>query len=164
MVNINNNIFDNNNNFNLNDDKKNLTERLYEILDKFFKKFDQKFSQEFTINFIQNLNDLNQQKQKKLIENSENFSAKIKQIECELTQIENEEKKINLGKKIYEYENKKKENIENINKEYKNKIMELKNNFKNNAIINNKNMNWIKDLKDNIISSIENDVYNYMNS
>jgi hypothetical protein len=42
--------------------------------------------------------------------------------------------------------------------------MELKNNFKNNAIINNKNMNWIKDLKDNIISSIENDVYNYMNS
>ena len=164
MININNNIFDNNNNFNLNDDKKNLTERLYEILDKFFKKFDQKFSQEFTINFIQNLNDLNQQKQKKLIENSENFSAKIKQIECELTQIENEEKKINLGKKIYEYENKKKENIENINKEYKNKIMELKNNFKNNAIINNKNMNWIKDLKDNIISSIENDVYNYMNS
>ena len=164
MVNINNNIFYNNNNFNLNDDKKNLTERLYEILDKFFKKFDQKFSQEFTINFIQNLNDLNQQKQKKLIENSENFSAKIKQIECELTQIENEEKKINLGKKIYEYENKKKENIENINKEYKNKIMELKNNFKNNAIINNKNMNWIKDLKDNIISSIENDVYNYMNS
>ena len=164
MVNINNNIFDNNNNFNLNDDKKNLTERLYEILDKFFKKFDQKFSQEFTINFIQNLNDLNQQKQKKLIENSENFSAKIKQIECELTQIENEEKKINLGKKIYEYENKKKENIENINKENKNKIMELKNNFKNNAIINNKNMNWIKDLKDNIISSIENDVYNYMNS
>ena len=161
MINVNNNIFDNNNNnFSLNDDKKNLTERLYEILDKFFKKFDEKFSQEFTINFINNLNELNKEKQKKLIENSQKISAKIKQIECELTQVENEEKKINLGKKIYEYENLKKKNDENINKEFKNKIVELKNNFKNNGI----NKLNLKEIKDNIVSSIENDVYNYMNS
>ena len=161
MINVNNNIFDNNNNnFSLNDDKKNLTERLYEILDNFFKKFDEKFSQEFTINFINNLNELNKEKQKKLIENSQKISAKIKQIECELTQVENEEKKINLGKKIYEYENLKKKNDENINKEFKNKIVELKNNFKNNGI----NKLNLKEIKDNIVSSIENDVYNYMNS
>ncbi len=161
MINVNNNIFDNNNNnFSLNDDKKNLTERLYEILDNFFKKFDEKFSQEFTINFINDLNELNKEKQKKLIENSQKISAKIKQIECELTQVENEEKKINLGKKIYEYENLKKKNDENINKEFKNKIVELKNNFKNNGI----NKLNLKEIKDNIVSSIENDVYNYMNS
>jgi hypothetical protein len=159
MINVNNNIFDNNNNnFSLNDDKKNLTERLYEILDNFFKKFDEKFSQEFTINFINDLNELNKEKQKKLIENSQKISAKIKQIECELTQVENEEKKINLGKKIYEYENLKKKNDENINKEFKNKIVELKNNFKNNGI----NKLNLKEIKDNIVSSIENDVYNYM--
>ena len=161
MINVNNNIFDNNNNnFSLNDEKKNLTERLYEILDNFFKKFDEKFSQEFTINFINDLNELNKEKQKKLIENSQKISAKIKQIECELTQVENEEKKINLGKKIYEYENLKKKNDENINKEFKNKIVELKNNFKNNGI----NKLNLKEIKDNIVSSIENDVYNYMNS
>ena len=161
MINVNNNIFDNNNNnFSLNDEKKNLTERLYEILDNFFKKFDEKFSQEFTINFINDLNELNKEKQKKLIENSQKISAKIKQIECELTQVENEEKKINLGKKIYEYENLKKKNDENINKEFKNKIVELKNNFKNNGI----NKLNLKEIKDNIVSSIENDVYNYINS
>ena len=161
MINVNDNIFDNNNNnFNLNDDKKNLTERLYEILNNFFKKFDEKFSQEFTINFINNLNELNKEKQKKLIENSQKISAKIKQIECELTQIENEDKKINLGKKIYEYENLQKKNVDNINKEFKNKIAELKNNFKN----NNNKLNWMKEIKDNIVNSIENDVYNYMNS
>ena len=54
----------------------------------------------------------------------------------------------------------KKKNVDNINKEFKNKIAELKNNFKN----NNNKLNWMKEIKDNIVNSIENDVYNYMNS
>ena len=54
----------------------------------------------------------------------------------------------------------KKKNDENINKEFKNKIVELKNNFKNYGI----NKLNLKEIKDNIVSSIENDVYNYMNS
>ena len=89
------------------------------------------------------------------------YAAKIKDNEFKLTFDENldQNSKDEIGKKIVELGEEQKKAEKDIDEKYKNKIAELKEEFKN---LNIHNYDWVKNLKEKYSSDIDSSIYNFI--
>ena len=138
-----------------------LTDGINSNLEFFFNDFDNLFNEKITKNFIERLSELTKEKINEKIKNALDYASKIKDNEFKLTFDEtlDQNTKDEIGKKILELGEEQKKAEKDIDEKYKNKIEELKEEFKNQNI---HNFEWIKNLKEKYSSDIDTSIYNYI--
>ena len=138
-----------------------LTDGINSNLEFFFNDFDNLFNEKITKNFIERLTEITKEKINEKIKNALDYAARIKDNEFKLTFDEtlNQNNKDEIGKKILELGEEQKKAEKDIDEKYKNKIEELKEEFKNQNI---HNFEWIKNLKEKYSSDIDTSIYNYI--
>ena len=146
---------------NLGETNLSLTDGINSNLEFFFNDFDNLFNEKITKNFIERLSELTKEKINEKIKNALDFAEKIKDNEFKLTFDEtlDQNTKDEIGKKILELGEEQKKVEKDIDEKYKNKIEELKEEFKNQNI---HNFEWIKNLKEKYSSDIDTSIYNYI--
>ena len=147
--------------FNLNETNLSLTDGINNNLDFFFNDFDNIFNEKITKAFIDKLTELTKEKVNEKLKNALDYAAKIKDNEFKMTFDENldQNQKDELGKKILELGEEQKKAEKDINEKYKNKIEQLKEEFKNQNI---HSYEWVKNLKEKYSSDIDSSIYNYI--
>ena len=147
--------------FNLGESNLSLTDGINNNLDFFFNDFDNIFNEKITKSFIDKLAELTKEKINEKLKNALDFAAKIKDNEFKVTFDENldQNAKDEIGKKIIELGEEQKKAEKDIDEKYKNKIAELKEEFKNQNI---HNFEWVKNLKEKYSSDIDTSIYNYI--
>ena len=147
--------------FNLGESNLSLTDGINNNLDFFFNDFDNIFNEKITKSFIDKLAELTKEKINEKLKNALDYAAKIKDNEFKVTFDENldQNAKDEIGKKIIELGEEQKKAEKDIDEKYKNKIEELKEEFKNQNI---HNFEWIKNLKEKYSSDIDTSIYNYI--
>ena len=147
--------------FNLGESNLSLTDGINNNLDFFFNDFDNIFNEKITKSFIDKLAELTKEKINEKLKNALDYAARIKDNEFKLTFDEtlNQNNKDEIGKKILELGEEQKKAEKDIDEKYKNKIEELKEEFKNQNI---HNFEWIKNLKEKYSSDIDTSIYNYI--
>ena len=146
---------------NLGETNLSLTDGINSNLEFFFNDFDNLFNEKITKNFIERLSDITKEKINEKIKNALAYAAKIKDNEFKLTFDEtlDQNTKDDIGKKILELGEEQKKAEKDIDEKYKNKIDELKEEFKNQNI---HNLDWIKNLKEKYSSDIDTSIYNFI--
>ena len=147
--------------FNLGESNLSLTDGINNNLDFFFNDFDNIFNEKITKSFIDKLAELTKEKINEKLKNALDYAAKIKDNEFKVTFDENldQNAKDEIGKKIIELGEEQKKAEKDIDEKYKNKIAELKEEFKNQNI---HNLEWVKNLKEKYISDIDSSIYNFI--
>ena len=147
--------------FNLGESNLSLTDGINNNLDFFFNDFDNIFNEKVTKAFIERLTGLTKEKINEKLKNALDYAAKIKDNEFKLTFDENldQNSKDEIGKKIVELGEEQKKAEKDIDEKYKNKIAELKEEFKNQNI---HNFDWVKNLKEKYSSDIDSSIYNFI--
>ena len=147
--------------FNLGESNLSLTDGINNNLDFFFNDFDNIFNEKITKSFIDKLAELTKEKINEKLKNALDFAAKIKDNEFKITFDENldQNAKDEIGKKIIELGEEQKKAEKDIEEKYKNKIAELKEEFKNQNI---HNFEWVKNLKEKYSSDIDSSIYNFI--
>ena len=147
--------------YNLGETNLSLTDGINSNLEFFFNDFDNLFNEKVTKNFIERLSEITKEKVNEKIKNALDYAAKIKDNEFKLTFDEtlDQNAKDEIGKKILELGEEQKKTEKVIDEKYKNKIEELKEEFKNQNI---HNLEWIKNLKEKYSSDIDTSIYNYI--
>ena len=147
--------------YNLGETNLSLTDGINSNLEFFFNDFDNLFNEKITKNFIERLSEITKEKVNEKIKNALDYAAKIKDNEFKLTFDEtlDQNTKDEIGKKILELGEEQKKAEKDIDEKYKNKIEELKDEFKNQNI---HNFEWIKNLKEKYSSDIDTSIYNYI--
>ena len=147
--------------FNLNETNLSLTDGINNNLDFFFNDFDNIFNEKITKAFIDSLTELTKEKVNEKLKNALDYAAKIKDNEFKMTFDENldQNQKDEIGKKILELGEEQKKAEKDIDEKYKNKIEQLKEEFKNQNI---HSFEWVKNLKEKYSSDIDSSIYNYI--
>ena len=147
--------------FNLGESNLSLTDGINNNLDFFFNDFDNIFNEKVTKAFIERLTGLTKEKINEKLKNALDYASKIKDNEFKLTFDENldQNAKDEIGKKIMELGEEQKKAEKDIDEKYKNKIAELKEEFKNQNI---HNFDWVKNLKEKYSSDIDSSIYNFI--
>ena len=147
--------------YNLGERNLSLTDGINNNLEFFFNDFDNLFNEKVTKNFIQRLSELTKEKINAKIKNALDYAEKIKENEFKLTFDEtlDQNTKDEIGKKILDLGEEQKKAEKDIDDKYKNKIEELKEEFKNQNI---HNIDWVKNLKEKYSSDIDTSIYNYI--
>ena len=147
--------------YNLGETNLSLTDGINSNLEFFFNDFDNLFNEKITKNFIERLSEITKEKVNEKIKNALDYAAKIKDNEFKLTFDEtlDQNAKDEIGKKILELGEEQKKTEKVIDEKYKNKIEELKDEFKKQNI---HNFEWIKNLKEKYSSDIDTSIYNYI--
>ena len=147
--------------YNLGETNLSLTDGINSNLEFFFNDFDNLFNEKITKNFIERLSEITKEKVNEKIKNALDYAAKIKDNEFKLTFDEtlDQNTKDEIGKKILELGEEQKKAEKDIDEKYKNKIEELKDEFKNQNI---HNFEWIKNLKEKYSSDIDSSIYNFI--
>ena len=147
--------------FNLGESNLSLTDGINNNLDFFFNDFDNIFNEKVTRAFIERLTGLTKEKINEKLKNALDYAAKIKDNEFKLTFDENldQNAKDEIGKKIMELGEEQKKADKDIDEKYKNKFAELKEEFKNQNILN---CDWVKNLKEKYSSDIDSSIYNFI--
>ena len=139
--------------FNLNETNLSLTDGINNNLDFSFNDFDNIFNEKITKAFIDKLTEITKDKINEKLKNALDYAAKIKDNEFKMTFDENldQNQKDELGKNIIELGEQKKD-AKDIDEKYKNKIEELKEDFKNQNI---HSFEWVKNLIEKYIIYLE---------
>ena len=147
--------------YNLGETNLSLTDGINSNLEFFFNDFDNLFNEKITKNFIERLSEITKEKVNEKIKNALDYAAKIKDNEFKLTFDEtlDQNTKDEIGKKILELGEEQKKAEKDIDEKYRNKIEELKDEFKKQNI---HNFEWIKNLKEKYSSDIDTSIYNYI--
>ena len=147
--------------FNLNETNLSLTDGINNNLDFFFNDFDNIFNEKITKAFIDSLTELTKEKVNEKLKNALDYAAKIKDNEFKMTFDENldQNQKDEIGKKILELGEEQKKAEKDIDEKYKNKIEQLKEEFKSQNI---HSFEWVKNLKEKYSSDIDSSIYNYI--
>ena len=147
--------------YNIGERNLSLTDGINNNLEFFFNDFDNLFNEKVTKNFMERLSELTKEKINVKIKNALNYAEKIKENEFKLTFDEtlDQNTKDEIGKKILELGEEQKKTEKDIDDKYKNKIEELKEEFKNQNI---HNIEWVKNLKEKYSSDIDTSIYNYI--
>jgi hypothetical protein len=147
--------------FNLGETNLSLTDGINNNLDFFFNDFDNIFNEKVTQSFIDRLSEITKEKINEKLKNALDYAAKIKDYEFKLTFDENldQAQKDDIGKKIIDLGEEQKKAEEDIEEKYKNKIAQLKEEFKNQNI---HNFDWVKNLKEKYSSDIDSSIYNFI--
>ena len=147
--------------YNLGESNLSLTDGINNNLNFFFNDFDNIFNEKVTKAFIERLTGLTKEKINEKLKNALDYAAKIKDNEFKLTFDENldQNSKDEIGKKIVELGEEQKKAEKDIDEKYKNKIVELKEEFKN---LNIHNYDWVKNLKEKYSSDIDSSIYNFI--
>ena len=147
--------------YNIGERNLSLTDGINNNLEFFFNDFDNLFNEKVTKNFIEKLSELTKEKINAKIKNALEYAEKIKENEFKLTFDEtlDQNAKDEIGKKILELGEEQKKVEKDIDEECKNKIEELKEEFKNQNI---HNAEWVKNLKEKYSSDIDTSIYNYI--
>ena len=147
--------------FNLSETNLSLTDGINNNLDFFFNDFDNIFNEKVTKAFIDRLTEITKEKINEKLKNALDYAAKIKDNEFKMTFDENldQNEKDELGKKILELGEEQKKAENDIDEKYKNKIEQLKEEFRNQNI---HSFEWVKNLKEKYSSDIDSSIYNYI--
>ena len=147
--------------FNLSETNLSLTDGINNNLDFFFNDFDNIFNEKVTKAFIDRLTEITKEKINEKLKNALDYAAKIKDNEFKMTFDENldQNEKDELGKKILELGEEQKKEENDIDEKYKNKIEQLKEEFRNQNI---HSFEWVKNLKEKYSSDIDSSIYNYI--
>ena len=147
--------------FNLSETNLSLTDGINNNLDFFFNDFDNIFNEKVTKAFIDRLTEITKEKINEKLKNALDYAAKIKDNEFKMTFDENldQNEKDELGKKILELGEEQKKAEKDIDEKYKNKIEQLKEEFRNQNI---HSFEWVKNLKEKYSSDIDSSIYNYI--
>ena len=147
--------------FNLSETNLSLTDGINNNLDFFFNDFDNIFNEKVTKAFIDRLTEITKEKINEKLKNALDYAAKIKDNEFKMTFDENldQNEKDELGKKILELGEEQKKAENEIDEKYKNKIEQLKEEFRNQNI---HSFEWVKNLKEKYSSDIDSSIYNYI--
>ena len=147
--------------FNLSETNLSLTDGINNNLDFFFNDFDNIFNEKVTKAFIDRLTEITKEKINEKLKNALDYAAKIKDNEFKMTFDENldQNEKDELGKKILELGEEQKKAENDIDEKYKNKIEQLKEEFRNQNI---HSFEWVKNLKEKYSSDIDTSIYNYI--
>ena len=147
--------------FNLSETNLSLTDGINNNLDFFFNDFDNIFNEKVTKAFIDKLSEITKDKINEKLKNALDYAAKIKDYEFKLTFDENldQEQKDSIGKKIIELGEEQKKTEKEIEEKFKNKIGQLKDEFRNQNI---HSFEWVKNLKEKYSSDIDSSIYNFI--
>jgi len=147
--------------FNFGESNLSLTDGINNNLDFFFNDFDNLFNEKITKGFIDRLAEITKEKINEKLKNALDYAAKIKDNEFKITFDENlsQEQKDEIGKKIIELGEEQKKSEKDIEEKYKNKINELKEEFRNQNI---HSLEWVKNLKEKYSSDIDSSIYNFI--
>jgi hypothetical protein len=147
--------------FNLGETNLSLTDGINNNLDFFFNDFDNIFNEKVTKAFIDQLSEITKDKINEKLKNALDFAGKIKDYEFKLTFDENldQDQKDEIGKKILELGEEQKKAEKDIEERFKNKIGQLKEEFKNQNILS---FEWVKNLKEKYSSDIDSSIYNFI--
>lgn len=147
--------------FNPGDTNMSLTDGINNNLEFFFNDFDNLFNEKITRSFIEQLAKLTKEKIDEKLKNSLDYAGKIKDKEFKLTFDENlaQEDKDLIGKEIIDLGEEEKKMEAQIDEKYKEKIKDLKEEFKN---MNIHNLDWVKNLKEKYSSDIDASIYNFI--
>ena len=147
--------------FTLGESNLSLTDGINNNLDFFFNDFDNLFNEKITKDFIGKLAELTKEKINEKLKNALDFAEKIKDNEFKITFDENlnQDQKDEIGKKIIELGEEQKKAENDIEEKYKNKIEELKEEFRNKNI---HSLEWVKNLKEKYSSDIDSSIYNFI--
>ena len=138
-----------------------LTDGINNNLDFFFNDFDNLFNEKITKSFIDKLSEITKEKINEKLKNALDYAAKTKDCEFKLTFDENlnQAQKDEIGKKIIELGEEQKKAENDIEEKYKNKINQLKEEFRNQNI---HNFEWVKNLREKYSSDIDSSIYNFI--
>ena len=147
--------------FNLGETNLSLTDGINNNLEFFFNDFDNIFNEKVTKGFIDKLSEITKDKINEKLKNALDYAGKIKDYEFKLTFDENldQNQKDEIGKKILELGEEQKKVEKDIEEKFKNKIGQLKEEFRNQNI---HNFEWVKNLKEKYSSDIDSSVYNFI--
>ena len=147
--------------FNLGETNLSLTDGINNNLDFFFNDFENIFNEKVTKAFIDQLSEITKDKINEKLKNALDFAGKIKDYEFKLTFDENldQDQKDEIGKKILELGEEQKKAEKDIEERFKNKIGQLKEEFKNQNILS---FDWVKSLKEKYSSDIDSSIYNFI--
>ena len=147
--------------FNLGETNLSLTDGINNNLEFFFNDFDNIFNEKVTKGFIDKLSEITKDKINEKLKNALDYAGKIKDYEFKLTFDENldQNQKDEIGKKILELREKQKKVEKDIEEKFKNKIGQLKEEFRNQNI---HNFEWVKNLKEKYSSDIDSSIYNFI--
>ena len=147
--------------FNLGETNLSLTDGINNNLEFFFNDFDNIFNEKITKGFIDKLSEITKDKINEKLKNALDYAGKIKDYEFKLTFDENldQNQKDEIGKKILELGEEQKNVEKDIEEKFKNKIGQLKEEFRNQNI---HNFEWVKNLKEKYSSDIDSSIYNFI--
>ena len=147
--------------FNLGETNLSLTDGINNNLEFFFNDFDNIFNEKVTKGFIDKLSEITKDKINEKLKNELDYAGKIKDYEFKLTFDENldQNQKDEIGKKILELGEEQKKVEKDIEEKFKNKIGQLKEEFRNQNI---HNFEWVKNLKEKYSSDIDSSIYNFI--
>ena len=147
--------------FNLGETNLSLTDGINNNLEFFFNDFDNIFNEKVTKGFIDKLSEITKDKINEQLKNALDYAGKIKDYEFKLTFDENldQNQKDEIGKKILELGEEQKKVEKDIEEKFKNKIGQLKEEFRNQNI---HNFEWVKNLKEKYSSDIDSSIYNFI--
>ncbi len=147
--------------FNLGETNLSLTDGINNNLEFFFNDFDNIFNEKITKGFIDKLSEITKDKINEKLKNALDYAGKIKDYEFKLTFDENldQNQKDEIGKKILELGEEQKKVEKDIEEKFKNKIGQLKEEFRNQNI---HNFEWVKNLKEKYSSDIDSSIYNFI--
>jgi hypothetical protein len=147
--------------FNLGETNLSLTDGINNNLEFFFNDFDNIFNEKVTKGFIDKLSEITKDKINEKLKNALDYAGKIKDYEFKLTFDENldQNQKDEIGKKILELGEEQKKVEKDIEEKFKNKIGQLKEEFRNQNI---HNFEWVKNLKEKYSSDIDSSIYNFI--
>ena len=147
--------------FNLGETNLSLTDGINNNLEFFFNDFDNIFNEKVTKSFIDKLSEITKDKINEKLKNALDYAGKIKDYEFKLTFDENldQNQKDEIGKKILELGEEQKNVEKDIEEKFKNKIGQLKEEFRNQNI---HNFEWVKNLKEKYSSDIDSSIYNFI--
>ena len=147
--------------FNLGETNLSLTDGINNNLDFFFNDFDNIFNEKVTKAFIDQLSEITKDKINEKLKNALDYAGKIKDYEFKLNFDENlnQDQKDEIDKKILELGEEQKKAEKEIEERFKNKIGQLKEEFKNQNILS---FEWVKNLKEKYSSDIDSSIYNFI--
>ena len=147
--------------FNLGETNLSLTDGINNNLEFFFNDFDNIFNEKVTKSFIDKLSEITKDKINEKLKNALDYAGKIKDYEFKLTFDENldQNQKDEIGKKILELGEEQRKVEKDIEEKFKNKIGQLKEEFRNQNI---HNFEWVKNLKEKYSSDIDSSIYNFI--
>ena len=147
--------------FNIGESNFSLTDAINNNLEFFFNDFENIFNEKVTKVFIDKLSEITKDKINEKLKSALDYAGKIKDYEFKLTFDENldQDQKDEIGKKIIELGEEQKKAEKDIEEKYKDKIEQLKEEFRNQNI---HSFEWVKNLKEKYSSDIDSSIYNFI--